>query len=184
MAEIRLLTQLDTSSFHELSAGYTSSAVYQVSKSENDSQTIISLHLHELETPYKKHWQPDTETDKRYRKVVEQGVSLGVYDGDELVGLAIAEKQVWNRTLWVWEFHIDQDYRGRGLGRQLMDQLAEVGKKVSCRVMICETQSTNVPAIRFYRRVGFEVGAVDLSYYTNKDMTDFEVAVFMKRYIE
>jgi hypothetical protein len=32
--------------------------------------------------------------------------------------------------------------------------------------------------------VGFEVGAVDLSYYTNRDTTDFEVAVFMKRFIE
>jgi ribosomal protein S18 acetylase RimI-like enzyme len=184
MTEIRPLTGLDAPRFHELSAGYTSPAVYQVSKSESDVETTFSLKLQELETPYKKHWKPDSETDTRYRRVIDQGASLGVYDRDKLIGIAIAEKQAWNRTLWIWEFHIDQNHRGRGLGRQLMDQLAELGKKIGCRVMVCETQNTNVPAIRFYRRVGFEIGAIDLSYYTNKDVTDFEVAVFMKRFID
>lgn len=184
MIEIKTLTHLDSSRFHELSAGYISPAFYQVSKNEGDTQTTISMCLQKLDTPYKKHWSPDGETDTRYRRIIDQGLSLGVYDEDRLVGIAIAEKQAWNRTLWVWEFHIDHNYRGRGLGRQLMDSLAEVGKKAGCRVMVCETQNTNVPAIRFYRKVGFEIGAIDLSYYTNKDITDFEVAVFMKRFID
>jgi ribosomal protein S18 acetylase RimI-like enzyme len=184
MIEIQCLTHLDSNRFHELSAGYVSPAIYQISKNESDIQTTISMHLRQLGTPYNKHWSPDSETDTRYRRVIDQGLSLGVYDDERLVGIAIAEKQAWNRTLWVWEFHIAADYRGRGLGRQLMDSLAEVGKKTGCRVMVCETQNTNVPAIRFYRKVGFEVGAIDLSYYTNKDMTDFEVAVFMKRFID
>ena len=184
MIEIRPLKEFDPDRFRELGAGYTSSAYYQVSKVENDTHTAISLHLQELESHYNKRWQYDRQNEVRYRKVIEQGLSLGVYDDDRLVGIAIAEKQAWNRTLWVWEFHIDSEYQKRGLGKQLMDQLEKSGRKVGCRVMVCETQNTNVPAIRFYRKVGFEVGAVDLSYYTNKDVTDFEVAVFMKRFIE
>jgi ribosomal protein S18 acetylase RimI-like enzyme len=184
MVEIRPLRQLDSARFYELGSGYTSPAVYNVSKRESDTQTIISMQLQELEIPYKKFWKPDSETERHYRRAIDQGVSLGLYDGDKLIGIAIAEKQAWNRTFWVWEFHIDPDYRGRGLGRQLMDTLAELGKKIGCRVMVCETQNTNVPAIRFYRKVGFEVGAIDLSYYTNRDVTDFEVAVFMKRFID
>lgn len=184
MIEIRSLMQLDLARLHELGAGYTSFAVYQVNKSENDTQTTISLHLQELEDPYKKHWLPDRATDTRYSHMIEQGLSLGAYDGNRMVGIAIAEKQAWNRTLWVWEFHIDSDYQKQGIGRQLMEQMARVGREAGCRVMVCETQNTNVPAIRFYRGVGFEVGAVDLSYYSNKDTTDFEVAVFMKRFIE
>ncbi len=184
MIEIKPLTHLDSSRFHELSAGYISPAFYQVSKNESDAQTTISMCLQELDVPYKKHWSPDDETDTRYRRIIDQGLSLGAYDGGKLVGIAIAEKQAWNRTLWIWEFHIAGDYRGMGLGRRMMDSLAEVGKKAGSRVMVCETQNTNVPAIRFYRKVEFEVGAIDLSYYTNKDMTDFEVAVFMKRFID
>lgn len=184
MIEIKKIASLDSSRFHELSTGYTSPAVYHVTKSEIDLQTTISLHLQQLDIPYNKQWKPDSETDSRYRQIIDQGLSMGIYDNDILVGIAIAEKQAWNCTLWVWEFHIAPDYRGRGLGRQLMDHLAEIGKKAGCRVMVCETQNTNVPAIRFYRKVGFEVGAIDLSYYTNKDMTDFEVAVFMKRFLD
>lgn len=52
------------------------------------------------------------------------------------------------------------------------------------RVGKIETEThTAVPAIRFYRSVGFQVEGIDLSYYTNMDVTDFEVAIFMKRKI-
>lgn len=44
-----------------------------------------------------------------------------------------------------------------------------------------ETQNTNVNAIRFYRRSGFEIEGIDLSYYTNDDVEGGEVAIFMKR---
>jgi ribosomal protein S18 acetylase RimI-like enzyme len=46
--------------------------------------------------------------------------------------------------------------------------------------MVCETQNTNAPAIAFYRRVGFELDGIDLSYYSNEDVTQGEVALFMK----
>lgn len=184
MIEIRSLKEFDSVRFQEFSAGYSSTAVYEVSKDEDDSQITISLNLIELHTPYEKKWKFSKEMESHYCRVIEHGLSLGVYDGDKLVGIAIVEKQEWNRTLWIWEFHIDPNYHMRGLGKQLMDQLETIGRKAGCRVMVCETQNTNVPAIRFYRKVGFEVGAIDLSYYTNKDMTDFEVAVFMKRFID
>jgi ribosomal protein S18 acetylase RimI-like enzyme len=184
MIEIKPLREFDSARLQELGMGYTSSAYYQVSKVENDTQTTISLHLQRFESSYDKRWQYDRQNETRYRKVIEQGLSLGAYDGEKMIGIAIAEKQAWNRTLWVWEFHIDSNYHRRGFGRQLMMQLEEIGRKTGCRVMVCETQNTNVPAIRFYRKVGFEIGAIDLSYYTNKDVTDFEVAVFMKKFIE
>jgi streptothricin acetyltransferase len=35
-------------------------------------------------------------------------------------------------------------------------------------------------AMRFYRAVGFAVEGVDVSYYSNEDYPDGEIAVFMK----
>ena len=61
-----------------------------------------------------------------------------------------------------------------------MERVAEIAKAEGLRILVCETQNTNVPAIDFYRRVGFEVDSVDLSYYTNSDV-EGEVAIFMKR---
>lgn len=49
------------------------------------------------------------------------------------------------------------------------------------RAISLETQSTNVPAIRFYRKCGYEVDCVVLSLYTNRDAEDGEVALIMKK---
>lgn len=184
MIEIRPLTNFDTARLRELISGYISPAIYQVTKSENELCTTISMVLKNLDTPYVKQWDTtDAEIDY-YRTLLREGLSLGAYNGDRLVGVAIAEKKKWNRTLWIWEFHVHPDYQNQRLGTRMMEQITNIGREKGCRVIVCETQNTNVPAIRFYRNVGFEVGAVDLSYYTNSDVTDFEVAIFMKRYID
>jgi ribosomal protein S18 acetylase RimI-like enzyme len=62
-----------------------------------------------------------------------------------------------------------------------MDRLAQKGKESGLRTIVCETQNTNVPAIKFYRKVGFMIDGVDLSYYTNDDWPDGEIAIFMKK---
>jgi len=184
MIEIRPFTEFDSASLRELMAGYTSHAIYQIMKSEDEEDTVISMKLKNLDTPYVKHWNYSDDELDHYRKLLKEGLSISAYADSILVGMAIVEKKPWNRTLWVWEFHIHPDYHNKGIGRQMMERLVDIGQKADCRVIVCETQNTNVPAIRFYRKVGFEVGAIDLSYYTNSDMTNFEVAVFMKRYIE
>lgn len=184
MTEINPLTNFDGKCFHQLSTGYTSTEKFVVTKSETSEETTISIRRQKLAEPYAKSWDYDPGLEAHYADVIQQGLSLGLYAGEKLIGVAVAEKRAWNRTLWVWEFHIDPIYRGQGHGRSLMDALAEVGRQAGCRVMVCETQNTNSPAIDFYRRVGFEIGAVDLSYYTNQDPQEFEVALFMKFFLE
>ena len=183
MIEIRPLSEFNPDQVRELISGYTSSAIYKVTKDENDTSTVISLDLKYLETPYVKQWESSDEEIECYRKMIKEGLSLGVYDSNRLVGIAIVEKKMWNRTLWIWELHVNPEYQRKGIGKQLIEHLMTIGREVDCRVIVCETQNTNVPAISFYRSVGFEIGAIDLSYYTNDDITDFEVAVFMKRFI-
>ncbi|MBF8282898.1 MAG: putative GCN5-related N-acetyltransferase, partial [Anaerolineales bacterium] len=123
----------------------------------------------------------DAETLERYVRVLKEGLSFGAYEGHQLVGIALAEPRRWNQSLWVWEFHIAESFRGQGIGRKLMDTLAGKGQAVGLRTIVCETQNTNVPAIEFYRKVGFTMEGIDLSYYTNDDMLNGEVAIFMKR---
>ena len=65
-----------------------------------------------------------------------------------------------------------------------MDHVALHASEEGLRVLVCETQTTNVPAIDFYRSVGFELDGIDLSYYGNDDVAAGEVALFMKRKLE
>ena len=70
---------------------------------------------------------------------------------------------------------------GTLLTPQLADELASRAQAAGLRALAVETQNTNVAAIRFYRSVGFAIEGIDLSYYSNIDVEDGEVAIFLKR---
>jgi ribosomal protein S18 acetylase RimI-like enzyme len=72
-------------------------------------------------------------------------------------------------------------HQRRGVGRQLVDALTEKARAVGLRTIVSGTQNTNIPAIRVYRRVGFHIEGIDLSYYSNDDYPDGEIALFMKK---
>jgi ribosomal protein S18 acetylase RimI-like enzyme len=177
--QIRVLEALDTARFVEIAGGYTSGERYVVRKEETARRTIFTVDLEELPQPFVKQWEHDKQTLAQYRQVVvEHGLSLGAFKGEALVGIAIAEPRRWNGTLWVWELHVHAGYRGQGIGRRLMEEMALLAVGAGLWMIVCETQNTNVPAIRFYRRMGFELDGLDLSLYSSE--LD-EVALFMKR---
>lgn len=179
--QIAKLSQISREDLRRLVSGYTSSEKYIVSKLEDEQHTQITLELAPLEPPFVKRFGRDDELERQYDDLLPQGLSLGAYDGSYLAGIAIAEKREWNKTLWLWELHVEPDYQRQGIGSRLVHGLVRLAENNECRLIACETQNTNVPAIRFYRKMGFEIEGVDLSYYTNQDMSDYEVAITMKR---
>jgi ribosomal protein S18 acetylase RimI-like enzyme len=179
--EIRSLERLSAADLRRVGPGYVSQQVYRVTKEESHKHTAIRLELTNLDTPYQKTFEHSKGLLSYYRSAVRKGLSLGAFDGDTLVGIAIADAQVWNGTLLLWEFHVAAAYRRLGIGRRMMDALAHRAQQAGLRVITVETQSTNVPAITFYRRVGFTIEGIDLSFYTNDDLAKGEVAIFMKR---
>lgn len=182
MIDIRPLTQLHAADLQRLVTGYTSAAKYQIWKSETDQQFVLLVELVALPQPYHKRYDYlDAETLARYQQVPTSGCSFGAYAGEVCVGLALAEPQHWNKSLWVHELHVAEAHRGRGIGRQLVEVLTEQARTLGLRTLVCETQNTNVPAIHFYRSVGFQLEGIDLSYYTNNDFPDGEIAFFMKK---
>lgn len=181
--EIRPLTRLDRPRLREILSGYTSSQRYAVRKQESDRQTTITLALEPLSRPHcKNFWTCLSEDDlRRYENYLAEGFSLGAYLNGQCAGIALAEVESWNCVMNVWEFHVHPDYRRRGIGHRLMDELAGRACLAGLRALVVETQNTNVDAIRFYRSAGFTIDGIDLSYYTNRDVDDGEVAIFMKR---
>ncbi|HJR08415.1 MAG TPA: N-acetyltransferase [Pyrinomonadaceae bacterium] len=183
MIHIRPLDGLDPADLLRLITGYVSDARYRVSKTETGEHLALTLDLVHLPQPYVKHYeQPDAETLKHYLQVPRHGLSLGAYDAGGLcVGIALTEPRAWNQSLWVLEFHVAETHRGRGTGLRLMEALVLKARGARLRTIVCETQNTNAPAIRFYRKAGFRIEGLDLSYYSNDDFPDGEVAVFMKK---
>ena len=181
LIQFRTLPSISADILAEINRGYTSSARYRASKTESSERTVISLEWEELPNHYVKSWDSDDEELARYQEVAALGYSLAAYEKEQLVGLALCEPRTWNNTLWIWEFHVAESHRRLGIGRRLMETLAEKSRQEGFRALGLETQNTNTPAIAFYRALGFEIEAIDLSLYTDSDVIDGEVAIFMRR---
>jgi len=182
LIEIRPLLKLDTGDIEQVISEHTTQQCYRVSYADSDEHTSIELQLVPLSEPHTaKYTHFDDETMQRYNGVLKEGYSFGAFEGEELAGFIIAEARSWNDSVWVWEYHVAGARRGQGIGKRLMETVAEKAKTAGLRTIVCETQNTNVSAIKVYRALGFRVEGIDISYYTNHDYPDRDVAVFMKK---
>ena len=60
----------------------------------------------------------------------------------------------------LWDIRVRPDVRGTGIGTALFRHAAAWARSQGCRQMKIETQNVNVPACRFYIRMGCELGMV------------------------
>lgn len=184
MIAIRPLEVFRLEDLKRVMPGYTSTEKYMVTRTEsqNDDRITFALQRVALDTPYVKRWNHDEDAPlEHYAACVKAGTSLGAFDGDQLVGLAIAEVQTWNSTLSIWELGVAESHQRRGIGRDLLRDAVTLAERHSLRALVVEVQNTNVPAIRFYRGVGFEFDGIDVSLYGNDELDRGEVAIFMRR---
>ncbi|MCZ6680719.1 MAG: N-acetyltransferase [Candidatus Poribacteria bacterium] len=182
MIESRSLTKLNPTDLKRVASGYCSDSKYLVVHTEKEGCVSFDLRPVTLDKSYVKRYNHyDDETLQRYNTVLNDGYSFGAYAGNLLVGLVIAQAYLWNRSISVCEFHVAGAYRNQGIGRRLMECVAEKANRAGFRIIVCETQNTNATAIDVYRRLGFKVEGIDISFYSNHDYPDGEIAIFMKR---
>lgn len=60
----------------------------------------------------------------------------------------------------LWDIRVAPGWRGRGVGRALFWHAVQWAKGRGYRQMKIETQNVNVPACRFYARMGCELGSI------------------------
>jgi ribosomal-protein-alanine N-acetyltransferase len=61
------------------------------------------------------------------------------------------------------------DYRGRGLGEALTRHIIEKVRKAGATFVTLEVRPSNTPAVRLYKKLGFEILGTRKNYYTNPD---------------
>jgi ribosomal protein S18 acetylase RimI-like enzyme len=184
MADIHPLTDVDAQLLERLISGYVSAEVYQVVRDEAPDAIRFEMRLATLKQPFVKHTvSRDPSEVRRYRDLALAGHAFGAFVGETCVGIALSEPQQWNSSLYVHAFYIAPDFHRQGIGRALMAALEAHARDLRMRCIVCETQTTNVAAIRFYRALGFTVDGIDVSLYSNEDMERGEMAVFLKKRI-
>jgi ribosomal protein S18 acetylase RimI-like enzyme len=183
--QIRPLTEYHRPDLERLIVGYDSQAQYRVIWEDSPQETVFRVVYEPLAAPLRKDWDMLEEDFARYRELIGQGHSLGAYLDGELVALSINEPFEWNRSLWIWEFHVAAQHQRKGIGRALMEANAALARQLNMRTLILEAANTNARAVAFYRSLGFALEGIEISRYTNHDLEPGgEVAFFMKRRIE
>lgn len=96
----------------------------------------------------------------------------------KIVGVLDVEEETWRNTAWIWNIMLDVEARGQGIGREMLNHIISWGRRRGLRAILLETQSNNVPACRFYMRMGFQLVGINTMFYTNQDLERDEVALF------
>ena len=58
---------------------------------------------------------------------------------------------------WIEDVVVDSNARGKGIGRQLMEKLLEVGKEKELSEILLFTEDERQPAINLYNSLGFKL---------------------------
>jgi len=99
-----------------------------------------------------------------------------LFDGDKPAGQIILLKY-WSGYCYINDIPIDKNYRGKGIGKLLIEKAIEWAKGKNCMGMQVETQDVNVNACKFYERLGFVLGGVDMFRYKSSETEKDEVAL-------
>ena len=87
-----------------------------------------------------------------------------VYELDgEIVGFYIASKVL--DLVEIFTIAVDEDYRKRGIGRELLSHLIEKSKESGAREIWLEVSVKNFKAIELYEKFGFEKDGIRKNYY-------------------
>lgn len=81
------------------------------------------------------------------------------YNGS-IVGFALyyIRYSTWNgKTVYLEDFLVDQNYRSKGIGEQLFEEMINISKKLNVRQMTWQVLDWNEGAIRFYERYNAEI---------------------------
>ncbi|HBY96852.1 MAG TPA: hypothetical protein DEP84_23375 [Chloroflexi bacterium] len=140
-----------------------------------------------VERPFKQPFQKeigyryDTAELARTRLRLKEGRSLQLIAerAGRLVAILEVEPEEWRNTAIIWTLFVDTAARGRGLGRLLFERAVTWARERGFRALVLETQTNNVPAVRFYQRLGCQTAGLDTYFYTNRDIANHEVALFL-----
>lgn len=119
---------------------------------------------------------PDDKTDfENYINNSEKTIYF-FYDNDNCVGQIVLRRN-WNGYAFIEDIAVKKDFRGNGIGNELIKKSIQWAKQNNLCGLMLETQDNNLLACRFYKKCGFKLGAVDTMLYSNFDNID-ERALF------
>ena len=86
----------------------------------------------------------------------KEGYFATLWRGDHLIGTG-GIKPAGPGVCRIERMSILKAERGRGFGARILDELVSWARKLECRLVVLETNSSWQEVVRFYRRYGFDI---------------------------
>ena len=89
---------------------------------------------------------------------------FGMLDNEDLIGFVWAYEHPYREEVRVYvnEIHVNEQYRNRGVGKQLLGAVECQAKKRGYHALYIHAEGNNEDAIRLYRNTGYVVERVQL----------------------
>ncbi|EME98689.1 GNAT family N-acetyltransferase [Streptomyces mobaraensis NBRC 13819 = DSM 40847] len=166
----------DDAAVAALDGSFTTDTVYAVTPFPGSAEGF-ALRPVPVDPPVRKVF-PDDEPDGE--EAGDGARRYAAFAGDELCGFVATSYEPWNRRLTVEDIEVAPAYRGRGVGRALMECVAEQARECGAGHVWLEVTNINAPAIRSYLRMGFSFCGMDTTLYSGT-ASEGEIALFMSR---
>ena len=97
---------------------------------------------------------------ERFREMVTQNYEcIGVYDGDELIGISglwYSTRHYSGRSVELDHVFIESEYRNKGLGTQFINWIQNYVKSKGCQAIELNAYIENRPSQHFYERDDYQ----------------------------
>lgn len=154
---------------------YESPGHYRVKISTQEDGWTVHLKREQFPETFSK-WDDKDKVIQPYKGDSE--IYGAFIDGQE-AGLIQFEYQDFSKSVRVWDIDVWPEFQHRGVGTALMSKCIARAKESGARRIVLETQSSNLKAISFYRKMGFGLVGLDASHYHNDDVERGEVRLEM-----
>ncbi|MGG5485688.1 GNAT family N-acetyltransferase [Gaetbulibacter sp. PBL-D1] len=103
----------------------------------------------------------DAVLKERFAEMITQNYECAViYDGEKLIGMSgmwFCTRHYAGRSVEIDHVYIDDDYRGKGLGKQFLSWIYNYAESKGCKAVELNTYVQNYPSHKFYYNEGFEI---------------------------
>lgn len=184
MAHIRRVSPADIPLLNQIDMSYTAPFGYTCRVDIDDSSVCFRLEETRFAKSFEREYDWDWTELEDFALSVKKGLVWAAFDASDVPkGLLELRESDWNRSYWIQSLYVDKGARRKGVGAALVGRAVEHAEASGARALFVETQVSNGPAIRFYRRSGFQPCGLNDHYYTNDDKSHGEVALFLVREI-
>lgn len=174
MINTRRVTKEDYPSGKKVIYQYSSQKYYDISITDNVKGWSIELVAKDFEEKLEKYYEGEMFDDS----IPQLECYIADLIDDE-VGIISFYHEKWNNVLRIWDIHVRESVRAKGIGSRLIEIAKKRAKEIGVRAIVLETQTSNYTAINFYIKHGFKLTGFDLLSYSNDDLAKNEVRIEM-----